>query len=33
MMNWEGFGSDDSLIEILSWHLPGATEENNYKSQ
>jgi hypothetical protein len=29
-MNWKGFqGSSSGLIEILSWNLPGGTEENH----
>lgn len=30
MMNWKGFeGSSNSLFEVLSWNLPGGTEEDH----
>jgi hypothetical protein len=31
-MNWNGFGRKaHGLIKVLSWHLPGMTEENHKK--
>jgi hypothetical protein len=35
MMNWKGFGRKQSWsnFEILSWHSPGQTEENQEKLQ
>jgi len=33
MMNWKGFGRKRSWpnFKVLSWHLPGGTEENHKK--
>jgi hypothetical protein len=35
MMNWEGCleASDLGLVEVLTLHLPGETEENHHKPQ
>jgi hypothetical protein len=34
-MNWKGFGRKWSWpnFKVLSWHLPGGTEENHEKPQ
>jgi hypothetical protein len=35
MMKWKGFGRKWLLpdFKVLSWHLPGGTEENHGKPQ
>jgi hypothetical protein len=35
MMNWKGFGRKGSWpnYKVLSWYLPGGTEENREKPQ
>jgi hypothetical protein len=34
MINWKGFGRKQSWpnVKLLSWHLPGGTEENHNTS-
>jgi len=30
-MNWRGFGTGHGLMKVLSWHLPGGTEDSHRK--
>jgi hypothetical protein len=30
-MNWRGFGTGHGLLKVLSWHLPGGTEDSHRK--
>jgi hypothetical protein len=32
-MSWRGFGTGHGRMKILSWHLPGRTEDNHRKHQ